>query len=269
MPARARSKTPDARKPPAKPKSSAKKPKSPAVLYSDSDKQMIFDKIDINGDGMISLYELEVALSQLGMSASKAQAMFLEADVDGNGEIDFDEYSSIVDRSSPWKQVQSLSARQQVELLLTAGSEVLKPVHDTIRMRNSQVTNIAASGGFNYVKPSGITRLVFSIIGCILFLFAPFFWLAGYPHAGYWLGNFMIVDKSGHPVGFGYILARLILRGLLHGMAVPLPFLAPLFPLIDFVSVVCMGGKTLVDGMLGGTVVCIPSKPTNIRVRNK
>lgn len=70
---------------------------------SDEDLREVFTKFDIDGSQHLDATELQVALRQFGFEASleEAQDLVSRADVDGNGEIDFDEFVSIC-RSEVW-----------------------------------------------------------------------------------------------------------------------------------------------------------------------
>ncbi|CCD69292.1 EF-hand domain-containing protein [Caenorhabditis elegans] len=60
----------------------------------------VFREFDKNGDGRITRQELEVALLQLGEKASnsKIETMIEQADLDGNGCIDIDEFLNVLRR---------------------------------------------------------------------------------------------------------------------------------------------------------------------------
>ncbi|CAB3405116.1 unnamed protein product [Caenorhabditis bovis] len=60
----------------------------------------VFKEFDKNGDGRITRQELEVALLQLGEKASnsKIEQMIEQADLDGNGCIDIDEFLNVLHR---------------------------------------------------------------------------------------------------------------------------------------------------------------------------
>jgi Ca2+-binding EF-hand superfamily protein len=50
--------------------------------------------MDTNGDGQLSLQELETALDKLGYSSSEIYDMFQEADADMSGDISFQEFKT-------------------------------------------------------------------------------------------------------------------------------------------------------------------------------
>ena len=50
--------------------------------------------MDTNGDGQLSLQELETALDKLGYSSSEIYEMFQEADSDMSGDISFQEFKT-------------------------------------------------------------------------------------------------------------------------------------------------------------------------------
>ena len=57
-----------------------------------------FDAFDHNGDGVLSVKELSTALRSLGfhMTEKDAEAVYNEADRDGSGYIDFDEFLRLI-----------------------------------------------------------------------------------------------------------------------------------------------------------------------------
>ncbi|XP_063714045.1 neo-calmodulin-like [Symsagittifera roscoffensis] len=63
-----------------------------------SEYQTAFSLFDEDGDGTITTKELGTIMRQLGMNPSEAelQEMVDEVDEDGNGEIDFDEFLSMM-----------------------------------------------------------------------------------------------------------------------------------------------------------------------------
>ena len=68
---------------------------------SDEEKKLFrenFEAFDVNGDGRLSVKELSIALRSLGfhMTDKDAEAVFNEADRDGSGYIDFDEFLRLI-----------------------------------------------------------------------------------------------------------------------------------------------------------------------------
>ena len=66
-----------------------------------SDLKAIFDKFDFNGDGSLDRGELQVALKVavgVEFQPSGVQALIDDADTDGTGTIDFDEFLAICRR---------------------------------------------------------------------------------------------------------------------------------------------------------------------------
>ena len=61
----------------------------------------VFDCFDLDKSGGIDLQELQSAVQVMGISITAAQVakVFREADADNSGEIDFDEFTSILRRS--------------------------------------------------------------------------------------------------------------------------------------------------------------------------
>jgi Ca2+-binding EF-hand superfamily protein len=80
----------------------ARKRKTEPPSNKAPEKLRVFRELDTNHNGTLSIDEVEAALVHLGLSAAELQRMFDEADADGSGEIDFDEYASIVESSKEW-----------------------------------------------------------------------------------------------------------------------------------------------------------------------
>jgi len=60
--------------------------------------KQVFSKFDVDGSGLVSIDELKSMLKQLGIEKSDAEVedIMKEADPDGSGEIDFDEFCHIM-----------------------------------------------------------------------------------------------------------------------------------------------------------------------------
>ena len=72
-----------------------------STSITDEEKKLFrenFDAFDINGDGRLSVKELATALRSLGfhMTEKDAEAIHNEADRDGSGYIDFDEFLRLI-----------------------------------------------------------------------------------------------------------------------------------------------------------------------------
>jgi len=76
-------------------KASAKAILSPEQVAEFKEAFNLFDK---NGDGSITISELETVMRSLGQTPTKDElaAMIKSVDVDGNGEIDFDEFLAML-----------------------------------------------------------------------------------------------------------------------------------------------------------------------------
>ena len=68
------------------------------IVNSGNEIRQQFDFFDKDGSGKVSKSELKKALKELNEKISKTELkrMIKEADVDGDGEIDFDEFSKIL-----------------------------------------------------------------------------------------------------------------------------------------------------------------------------
>ena len=82
-----------------------KRGKSHLIDFSDEEIQKLrecFESLDEDGEGTISLEELEMPLIGLGIANSReeVQEMVKEVDEDGSGEIEFDEFLLIIKKSN-------------------------------------------------------------------------------------------------------------------------------------------------------------------------
>jgi calcium-binding protein CML len=85
---------------------------------SDEDLHAMFKSVDMDGNGSINWFELKVALQKFGLSdsADRAKRMIAEADTDGDGEVDIDEFVSIMGAevsSDEWVEL-STSLKHQI-----------------------------------------------------------------------------------------------------------------------------------------------------------
>ena len=245
------------------------------------EKQRVFKELDKNHNGTLSIDEVEAALVHLGLSTATLQELFDEADADGSGEIDFEEYQTIVDSSEAWAAVYAKTSADILGELFDVGEQVLAPLHVVIRRQSSAPASVQG-----YTKPAFLVRAIgfcFALFDMSLLvpvvavaagfgrffsgspdfmmklLFAlPLLWLwwrvqlwgRGCAHFGHWLFNLTVLScESGEPVGFGYMLARSILTFIFWGLSVGVMFA------IDTLLVMS-GGQHIVDRLLGGEVVC-------------
>ena len=87
------------------------------------EKQRVFKELDKNHNGTLSIDEVEAALVHLGLSTATLQELFDEADADGSGEIDFEEYQTIVDSSEAWAAVNAKTSADILGELFDVGEQ--------------------------------------------------------------------------------------------------------------------------------------------------
>mmetsp|Transcript_33695 Transcript_33695/g.88593 ORF Transcript_33695/g.88593 Transcript_33695/m.88593 type:complete len:274 (-) Transcript_33695:645-1466(-) len=70
------------------------------MRLDDNALRTVFRCFDLDNSGGIDLGELQSAIHVLGISVSKSKVaeMFFEADADGSGEIDFEEFRSVIEK---------------------------------------------------------------------------------------------------------------------------------------------------------------------------
>ena len=74
----------------------AAKPRAYMTRHRRETLKSAFESIDRDGSGTIDRGELIFALQQLGLDLTHAEAIFLEGDTDGDGEITLDEFFKLV-----------------------------------------------------------------------------------------------------------------------------------------------------------------------------
>ena len=76
----------------------------------------MFNKIDVSGDGSVSMQELQARMESLpARSRGQWQAVMDEIDTDGSGEIEFAEFDKVVGKWIRAKLVRGLEAAQDLE----------------------------------------------------------------------------------------------------------------------------------------------------------
>ncbi|EOD05300.1 Hypothetical protein EMIHUDRAFT_62444, partial [Emiliania huxleyi CCMP1516] len=69
---------------------------SPSADPETAEIRATFDSFDTDGSGSVSADELEAMLGQLGFTAGEVAEMVSQADTDKNGELDFDEFRTLI-----------------------------------------------------------------------------------------------------------------------------------------------------------------------------
>lgn len=115
MPRKNASKRGGTRSPSPRPK---KNKKNTRGAPSEEDLHAMFKSVDMDGNGSINWFELKAALQKFGLSdsADRAKRMIAEADTDGDGEVDIDEFVSIMGAevtSDEWLEL-STSLKHQI-----------------------------------------------------------------------------------------------------------------------------------------------------------
>lgn len=271
---RSRSATPAARK---------KTEKVPAADDSTTSKyKEIFNSIDTNGDGMIDLIELAHAVrGEIHFTPYRVQQLLEEADLDGNGKIDFNEFARVMEvhknavdswgmaSKSIWSNFWS-RAKETHEIIesVCAPARKLSREHSTTILVEKK----------EFKEPSAALRVVAHVLGPFLlfwpcvFCFIPMiispfliihcsiaaFLLCGFialsalsrgQTPGHYVFGLQMVDSEGNQAGFGTLLLKFILFLILNAVTVGC------WEIIDGLWLMC-NGHTLSDRFLGVIVVC-------------
>ena len=96
----------------------------------------IFDAIDTDESGMITADELLAASDQLdldGITPARIKKMMKEADTDGDGGVDFDEFVEVMKTSKEWQgcatpSLLMKSVMYEADAMMAVGDGVLAPV---------------------------------------------------------------------------------------------------------------------------------------------
>ena len=91
----------------------AAKPRAYMTRHRRETLKSAFESIDRDGSGTIDRGELIFALQQLGLDLTHAEAIFLEGDEDGDGEITLDEFFKLVATVSAREHQREVLAQQQ------------------------------------------------------------------------------------------------------------------------------------------------------------
>ena len=113
-----------------------KKTMTPTKKMKRKQLKKIFDAIDTDESGMITADELLAASDQLdldGITPARIKKMMREADTDGDGGVDFDEFVEVMKKSKDWQgcatpSLLMKSVMQEADAIMAVGDGVLAPI---------------------------------------------------------------------------------------------------------------------------------------------
>jgi len=77
----------------------------------------VFEEVDSNHSGQIGITEFAAAFHQLGMGAADVHALFHQADLDKDGQLDFPEFMAA---TFDWKSLEPMALQQSLEAFFTS-----------------------------------------------------------------------------------------------------------------------------------------------------